>query len=161
SLPADSIRASLEREQRFELSRRPQHGPPLTLSASLRRIVGGLGAVTDLVVSFRDVTAERAEARLKDDFISLGSHKLLTPLTIVSGNLELFTDGTLGSLSADQKIALGDMSEGLGELRRVVERLIQFATLGSQESRLRPVRLSFRDLSAAVSEAAGRAAAAR
>ncbi|MCL2174241.1 HAMP domain-containing histidine kinase [Candidatus Saccharibacteria bacterium] len=44
----------------------------------------------------------------KDDFISMASHQLRTPLTSVKGYVSMLLDGDFGRLSAEQKKVLGE-----------------------------------------------------
>jgi PAS domain S-box-containing protein len=50
------------------------------------------GRATRLIGTSRDVTAERAAERLKDEFIGLVSHELRTPLTSIIGYTELLAE---------------------------------------------------------------------
>lgn len=60
-----------------------------------------------LLVS-RDITEERAAARLKDELVSTVSHELRTPLTAISGALGIVGAGAAGELSekADRLIRI-------------------------------------------------------
>jgi signal transduction histidine kinase len=159
SVDAAALRSGRAREVRFEMVR-PTGNPPLVLAAALTRIGGEIGDASDLVLAVRDVTVERIESLAKDDFVSLASHKLRTPLAIVMGNLSLLLDGSLGELTAEQTGALRDMSHGVGDLGRIVERLIRFASLGSAELRLDPIRVPLGEVADRVRDAAARSAAA-
>jgi signal transduction histidine kinase len=52
-------------------------------------VVDDDGKITGRVWTLREVTAERAADRLKDDFIATVSHELRTPLTSIVGFLEI------------------------------------------------------------------------
>ena len=52
----------------------------------------------EVVAIVRDITERRAVERMKDEFISVVSHELLTPLTSIRGSLGLVASGMLGSL---------------------------------------------------------------
>ena len=54
--------------------------------------------VTGAVIVFRDVTERRAVELMKDEFVSVVSHKLRTPLTSIRGSLGLLAGGVLGPL---------------------------------------------------------------
>ncbi|MBI3795915.1 MAG: CHASE3 domain-containing protein [Deltaproteobacteria bacterium] len=56
------------------------------------------GEVAGTVVTFRDISEQRAVERLKDEFISVVSHELRTPLTSIRGALGLLTSGLIGAL---------------------------------------------------------------
>jgi PAS domain S-box-containing protein len=54
-----------------------------------------------MIGTSRDVTAERAAERLKDEFFQLVSHELRTPLTSIVGYAELLAEMEAENLSAD------------------------------------------------------------
>ncbi|MFA6365478.1 MAG: ATP-binding protein [Candidatus Paceibacterota bacterium] len=68
----------------------------------------------------RDVTKERELDKAKDEFISLASHQLRTPITAISWNSEMLLSGDQGLLNQDQKTVL----EGIHESSKNMEELI-------------------------------------
>lgn len=59
------------------------------------------GQMLGCVVVFRDNTQERELEKSKDDFISVASHQLRTPLGSMRWNLEMIKAGDLGKVSKD------------------------------------------------------------
>ena len=47
------------------------------------------GAITSAVVAFQDISAFKELERLKDEFISVASHELRQPLTVINGQAQL------------------------------------------------------------------------
>lgn len=87
--------------------------------------------------------------QLKSNFISNVSHELRTPLTHLRGYLDLMVDGSLGSISEDQRLALEVMLRSEGRLEELIEELIQF-TLASSEMLI--LDLSIVDFSQLISQ---------
>ena len=58
------------------------------------------GTILGLITHNRDVTEDRANAQVKNDFISVVSHELRTPLTSIRGALGLLRSGRLGTFDA-------------------------------------------------------------
>jgi PAS domain S-box-containing protein len=56
------------------------------------------GVIVGAVVTFRDITEQRALERIKDEFLSVVSHELRTPLTSIRGALGLIASGMLGEV---------------------------------------------------------------
>lgn len=54
--------------------------------------------------------------RLKSEFVSIVSHDLGTPMTVMKGNLELLIDGTLGKINDKQRKALELLSRNIEQL---------------------------------------------
>ncbi|HZM15874.1 MAG TPA: response regulator [Candidatus Krumholzibacteria bacterium] len=95
--------------------------PPLFLRASLRPVRDPQGNATGAVLSVRDVTRERLEHKLQQDVLSLMSHKLRTPLTVVTSWTEVLLEGGCGELQEPQKQALGAIAGAATQLRSVLD----------------------------------------
>ena len=100
-----------------------------------------------LIWLFRDVTAARTEERMARSFLSLVSHKLRTPLTVING----YSQTLAGELPADSSPFVKKAVTTIGfqghKLTALVEQLLSFITLdemdaGSlQKTRIRPADL--------------------
>lgn len=62
----------------------------------------------------RDITEQRAAARMKDEFISTVSHELRTPLTSILGSLGLLASGAVGKVE-EQAQGLLDIAHDNGQ----------------------------------------------
>lgn len=106
-------------EQRFEAVR--EAPKPLVLAGTVRPLSDGALWV------FRDVTAERHEEALKQEFFSLISHKLRTPLVSVLGFCDvLLKDPALGE---QQRQAVRVISDRGRSLAALVDKLLKFTWL--------------------------------
>jgi signal transduction histidine kinase len=68
--------------------------------------------------------------QLKSSLLSAMTHEFRTPLTLMQGWLEMLLAGQLGSLSAEQRESLGEVSRGAVRLGRLVENLLAFVECG-------------------------------
>lgn len=75
------------------------------------------------VASLQEVT------RLKSEFISVASHELRTPITIIKGFQEMMEHGVLGPVSAQQLKALEAMGVSIGTLARIAEDATRMAQI--------------------------------
>ena len=71
-----------------------------------------------------DVTQDREQARMKDEFVNLISHELRTPLSSILGYLELVIDDEDNPLSAEQIKYLGTIERNANRLLRLVSDLL-------------------------------------
>ncbi len=67
------------------------------------------------------VTSLKEVARLKSEFISVASHELRTPISIISGYHELLSQTHLGPLTPQQELALEAIRKGLDTLGRIAD----------------------------------------
>ncbi|TIR62890.1 MAG: hybrid sensor histidine kinase/response regulator, partial [Mesorhizobium sp.] len=56
------------------------------------------GKIVGVITYNRDITEQKRNAQLKNDFISTVSHELRTPLTSIRGSLGLIAAGVAGEL---------------------------------------------------------------
>jgi DNA-binding response OmpR family regulator len=106
----------------------------LYLEANLDLIKNSSGELLSIVFILRDVTAGRTEEFLKQDTLTLISHKLRTPLGVISGKIALLQDGLYGTLNEEQKEAIGTVSKQSFLLISIVEKLLGFTIVRSRSS---------------------------
>ena len=106
----------------------------LYLEVSLNVIKNSAGELLSIVFILRDVTAARVEEFLRQDTLALISHKLRTPLGVISGNIALLQNGSYGALNEEQKKAIDTISKQSSLLVSIVEELLGFTIAGGHSS---------------------------
>jgi PAS domain S-box-containing protein len=87
---------------------------------------------------FRDVTAEVAAKRTKEEFVSTVSHELRTPMTSIKGYVELLLMGAVGGLTADQHNFLSIIRNNTDRLTMLVNDLLDISRMESGRVALSP-----------------------
>ena len=100
-------------------------------AATLSVQVVPFGVEEKLLMS-RDVTQFEAVARVRRDFIANVSHELKTPLTVLMGFLETFTDVELDDKQRQRYLAL--MQEQARNMQRLVDDLLTLSALESEQN---------------------------
>jgi len=72
---------------------------------------------------------------MKDEFISMASHELRTPITAISGYISMFLEGSFGALSAQGKTGLEIIASSTRRLAGLVEDLLDVSRI--EQSRLK------------------------
>ncbi len=102
-----------------------------------------------VVLTFRDVTQERALARTRRDLVANVSHELKTPVAAIRGFLELMEDDSMPPEARREFVGL--MSAEAARLQRLVDEQLQLARL---DAGALPMRVEGIDLAAVVRAAA-------
>lgn len=118
----------------FEIERRETKAAgALIYDVHTEIIVSPAGEPTSIVIMFNDVTERRREERLKHSFLGLISHKLRTPIAIVTQYADMVRAGAYGELNEKQKKAMDAVRIKSYSLMALVEHLIGFVTVGERE----------------------------
>lgn len=118
---------------------------PLILEAQSNVIKNPLRGMGDILVILTNVTERREEEFLKENFLSLISHKLQTPITVIQSAVSLFQDGLLPPLTGKQTDAIAVISERLDRLRSLVSKLLNFTTIGRNVSYVRREKIGIKE----------------
>ena len=94
----------------------------------------------NIVVTIRDITAEKRLEQLKNDFISTATHELRTPLTVILGYLSMLNNKN-ETLDEKQKVYIERIGKASRNLFDLVEDLLSVFRLDQEGSELRPQRL--------------------
>ncbi len=100
------------------------------LVASVKKEIQERLEVTKLVAAL-----EKANVRLqmldrqKTEFLSIASHQLRTPLSIINGYVELIYDGAYGKVTAKMKDVLDNIDESNGRLVKLVDEFLDITRI--------------------------------
>jgi signal transduction histidine kinase len=91
----------------------------------------------DLARSFDTMTEQLRELdRLKAEFVSVASHEIKTPLSVIRGYVTLLADGIYGEVNDAQKKTLEAVSAQTDRLARLVHRLLDVSRFEAGGARL-------------------------
>ncbi len=97
----------------------------LFLIKSVRKEVTRSEELTVLTSSLRQANIRLQELdRQKTEFLSIASHQLRTPLSIINGYIELIKEGDYGKVGKKMKEVLGNMDESNGRLVKLVDEFL-------------------------------------
>lgn len=79
----------------------------------------------------------------KDTFLSIASHELRTPMTVISGFADLLLADGFGDLNKKQKIFLGNISQSSKDLTNFVNQMLDINILTADKMELKCSDISF------------------
>ncbi|RNC67676.1 MAG: response regulator [Desulfuromonadales bacterium] len=95
--------------------------PVLSSATPLRNAAGEMVGSVEII---RDISAIRALEQEREDFVSMLSHDLKTPITSVVGPLDLVREGRLGPVNGEQKAYLESAMESCTEMVEMIDTLL-------------------------------------
>ncbi|HJV34658.1 response regulator [Geomonas sp.] len=124
--------------------------PVLSSAAPLRNSIGDLVGSVEII---RDISKLRELEQEKEDFVSMLSHDLKSPITAVVGSIDLVREGKLGQVNDEQTEYLDAAVESCEEMVEMIDTL-----LGIHKFEAGKMKLYFReeDLGALVNRSVGK-----
>src|SRR5262249_30478131 len=127
----------------LELVLTNRRGQQIYAEASVSQVRGAGGQPVGAVVCLRDVTAQREAEELQATFLSVISHELQTPLSVIRGYAELLADSAETMPPAQLRSKLEVVAEESERLSKMVANLLDASRIqaGGLELRLEPVNI--------------------
>jgi PAS domain S-box-containing protein len=100
-------------------------------------------------VFFRDIEERKRLQNLQQEFVSMASHELRTPMTVIREGVSQVMEGLRGDINESQKRALTIALNGIERLGRIIDELLDMSKIESGKVALKRDRL---DLAAVARE---------
>lgn len=104
-------------------------GSKVAVADSAAPIKNEDGEVLGCVVVFRDVTIEREVNKMKDEFVSVASHQLRTPLTGIKWYLQLLSKEDKGELAQEQREYIKAIYDSNERMIKLVDDLLSVSRI--------------------------------
>jgi signal transduction histidine kinase len=105
------------------------------------------------VVVMEDITEEKKLDKMRTEIVSITSHQLRTPATIIKGNLEMVLGGDVGIITPMQKELLDDTYMGNERMIRLINDLMDVAKIDEGKFKIVLDSAQFEDVVADVVKA--------
>ena len=133
---------------RLVLERASGEAVPILQTAS--PIFDKQNKVTGAVVVLKDITQERELEKLKDEFVSLASHELRTPMTAIKGLISMIFEGDYGVINESLKDPLNDVASSTDRLIVLVNDILDVSRIESGRTKFKITEFSVADLASEV-----------
>ncbi|MDP3962893.1 MAG: ATP-binding protein [bacterium] len=114
------------------------------------RIFEDRNALIGAIVVFRDVTEERKLDQAKDEFVSIASHQLRTPLIAIKGYTDMLRDEEPGPLNDAQKKCLADVKIANDRMIALINSLLNVSRIDLGMLSIQPVPTDFKGVAESV-----------
>jgi PAS domain S-box-containing protein len=111
------------------------------------------GSPQRIIGSFLDISHQKQLERAKDEFSSLISHQLRTPLTVIQIYSDLLADGTFGDLTEAQAREVAKIHSSSVKLIELVNDILAISSIELQRVHISPVLTDMNQLLTACIEA--------
>jgi PAS domain S-box-containing protein len=78
---------------------------------------------------FRDISREKELEKLKDEFVSLASHELRTPMTAIKGFVSMIREGDFGPVSKELEEPIADIGASTDRLIHLVNDMLNVSRI--------------------------------
>jgi PAS domain S-box-containing protein len=99
-------------------------GQAIPVLSSATPLTNSDGQLVGCVEIIRDISALRALEREKEDFVSMLSHDLKSPITAIVGSLDLVRERRLGPINEEQQEYLDSAMESCAEMVEMIDTLL-------------------------------------
>lgn len=112
-----------------ELTNKRKSGQQYQAEFSVSPILNEAGEIIYFVGVERDITKAKEVERSKNEFVSLASHQLRTPLTAINWYAEMLLNGDVGVLGAKQKDYVGELYGSSKRMTDLVSALLNVSRI--------------------------------
>lgn len=121
-------------------------GKEIPVGDSAAPILDANGVLQGIIVVFRDVTEERIIDKAKEEFVSIASHQLRTPLTAIKGYAGMLLDQDAGPLNEKQNEYLREIKIGNDRMIGLVTALLNVSRIDLGVFAIEPQQVNFEEI---------------
>lgn len=125
-------------------------GTEIAIGDSAAPIFEETGNISGVIVVFRDMTKERQLDRAKEEFVSIASHQLRTPLTAIKGYSGMLLDGDAGALNEKQRDYIQEIKHGNDRMIELITALLNVSKIDLGVFAVEPRPINFEDIAKSV-----------
>jgi len=99
-----------------------------------------------VVIIMEDISEEKKFEKMKNEIISVTSHQLRTPLSVIKGNLEMILTGDTGETTKEQKELLNEAFSGNERMIELINNLMDLSKIDDKRFKLKLQPTKLEDL---------------
>lgn len=122
------------------------NGKVLPILQTISPILNSQKDIAGVVLVLKDITWERELEKLKDEFVSLASHELRTPMTAIKGLISMILEGDYGEINENLKDPLFDISKSTERLIQLVNDMLDVSRIEGGRIRMSITTISIPEI---------------
>lgn len=150
---ADFIASALTGEKGAENSRimlETTNNLTVPVLQTTSTILRGENKISGVIIVLKDITQEKELEKLKDEFVSLASHELRTPMTAIKGLISMIFEGDYGAVNETLKDPLSDIAKSTQRLIELVNDMLDVSRIESGRTKITISAVSIPELVAEI-----------
>ena len=129
-----------------EIKNRKKNGEVYTAVIKISPVLDQMGNIIFFVGLERDITKEKEVEQAKDEFVSLASHQLRTPPSIIGWYTETLQSGDLGPINEKQVTYLTEIYRANQRMIVVINSLLNISRIEMGTFSITPKEIEIRDI---------------
>lgn len=113
-----------------------KNGVQIPISQSIGPIFDSARKISGVVIVLRDTTKERELEKIKDEFLSIASHELRTPMSAIKNLISMIFEGDYGEVNQNLKEPLTDIGSSTERLIQLVNDMLDVSRIESGRLKL-------------------------
>lgn len=118
-----------EKIEHYQTKRRKKNGEIIDVSVTISPIITSDNKIIGAASIAQDISREKELDRIKDEFVSLSSHALRTPMSAIKGLVSMIFQGDYGPVNENLKKPLANISISTERLIDLVNDLLNISRL--------------------------------
>lgn len=126
-----TLKEALSNKQslRLEVNNRRKNGEKYLAQLEITPVLDERNDIAIYVIIERDITRQKEIDNAKNEFVSLASHQLRTPLASITLSSELFLRGVYGEINEKQAEMLREIFNSCGNMKDLISELLNISRI--------------------------------
>lgn len=95
-----------------------------------------ISTLDETVIMLQDITLQHELDNMKGKIITLASHQLRTPLSVINVYINMLKDGFAGDISKDQHDLIQNVLDGVTQMQQIIDTLLNTGRIESRNAKI-------------------------
>lgn len=105
-------------------------------SLYLKLTANYISTLDQTVIMLQDITLQHELDDMKGKIVTLASHQLRTPLSVINVYINMLKDGFAGEINKDQNDLIQNVLDGVGQMQQIIDTLLDTGRLENRSAKV-------------------------